>query len=141
MKAKEVPQDDENLLEGKFKDPIYTLDDDGNYTTSYSVGWDVKNAVLKNAWGVINEKMEQARQDVIAGIASPIKYYMEKNIMDSSLLAKYTGYWKWSIKKHLKPKGFNKLSEEALKKYADIFDLTVDELIDIDKIKNDKIEE
>ncbi len=141
MKAKEVPQDDENLLEGKFKDPIYTLDENGNYTTSYSVGWDVKNAVLKNAWGVINEKMEQARQEVLNGKASPIKYYMEKTIMDASLLAKYTGFWKWTVKKHLKPKGFNKLSTEALQKYADIFDLTVEELKDIDKIKNDKTEE
>jgi len=140
MKAKEVPQDDENLLEGKFKDPIYTLDENGNYTTSYSVGWDVKNAVLKNAWGVINEKMEQARQDVINGKASPILYYMEKTIMDTSLLAKYTGFWRWRVKKHLKPKGFNKLNEETLKKYADIFDLTGEELKDIDKIKNDKIE-
>jgi len=140
MKVKEVPQDDENLLEGKFKDPIYTLDENGNYTTSYSVGWDVKNAVLKNAWGVINEKMEQARQDVINGKASPILYYMEKTIMDTSLLAKYTGFWRWRVKKHLKPKGFNKLNEEKLKKYADIFDLTVEELKDIDKIKNDKIE-
>lgn len=140
MKAKEVPQDDENLLEGKFKDPIYTLDENGNYTTSYSVGWDVKNAVLKNAWGVINEKMEQARAEVLNGTASPIKYYMEKTIMDPSLLAKYTGFWKWRVKKHLKPKGFSKLSKEALKKYADIFDLTVDELQDIDRIKNDKTE-
>lgn len=140
MKAKEVPQDDENLLEGKLKDPIYTLDENGNYTTSYSVGWDVKNAVLKNAWGVINEKTEQARQDVLNGKASPILYYMEKNIMDTSLLAKYTGFWRWRVKKHLKPKGFNKLNEETLKKYADIFDLTVEELKDIDKIKNDKIE-
>ena len=140
MKAKEVPQDDENILEGKFKDPIYTLDENGNYTTSYSVGWDVKNAVLKNAWGVINEKMEQARVEVLNGTASPIKYYMEKTIMDPSLLAKYTGFWKWSVKKHLKPKGFNKLNEEALKKYADIFDLTVDELQDIERIKNDKTE-
>jgi len=140
MKAKEVPQDDENLLEGKFKDPIYTLDENGNYTTSYSVGWDVKNAVLKNAWGVINEKMEQARQDVLNGKASPILYYMEKTIMDTSLLAKYTGFWRWRVKKHLKPKEFKKLNEEKLKKYADIFDLTVEELKDIDKIKNDKIE-
>lgn len=140
MKAKEVPQDDENLLEGKFKDPIYTLDENGNYTTSYSVGWEVKNAVLKNAWGVINEKMEQARQDVLNGKASPILYYMEKNIMDTSLLAKYTGFWRWRVKKHLKPKGFNNLAEEELKKYAYIFDLTVEELKDIDKIKNDKTE-
>ncbi len=141
MKAKEVPQDDENILEGKFKDPIYTLDENGNYTTSYSVGWDVKNAVLKNAWGVINEKVEKARQKVINGEASPILYYMEKNIMDVSLLAKYTGFWKWTVKKHLKPKGFNKLDETALQKYADIFDLTTDELKDTERVKNDKTEE
>jgi len=140
MKVKEVPQDDENLLEGKLKDPIYTLDENGNYTTSYSVGWDVKNAVLKNAWSAINEKMEQARREILAGKASPILYYMEKNIMDTSLLAKYTGFWRWRVKKHLKPKGFNNLNEETLKKYAEIFDLTVEELKDIDKIKNDKIE-
>jgi len=141
MKAKEVPQDDENVLEGKFKDPIYTLDENGNYTTSYSVGWDVKNAVLKNAWGVINEKVEKARQKVINGEASPILYYMEKNIMDVSLLAKYTGFWKWTVKKHLKPKGFNKLDETALQKYADIFDLTTDELKNTERVKNDKTEE
>ena len=141
MKAKEVPQDDENVLEGKFKDPIYTLDEEGNYTTSYSVGWDVKNTIINNAWGVINEKMEEARQKVLKGEASPILYYMEKTIMDSSLLAKYTGFWKWTVKKHLKPKGFNKLDETALKEYADIFDLTVEELKDIERIKNDKIEE
>jgi hypothetical protein len=141
MKAKEVPQDDENVLEGKFKDPIYTLDEEGNYTTSYSVGWDVKNTIINNAWGVINEKMEEARQKVLNGEASPILYYMEKTIMDPSLLAKYTGFWKWTVKKHLKPKGFNKLDDAALNKYADIFDLTVEELKDIDRIKNDKTEE
>ena len=141
MKAKEVPQDDENVLEGKFKDPIYTLDEDGNYTTSYSVGWDVKNTIINNAWGVINEKMEEARQKVLKGEASPILYYMEKTIMDPSLLAKYTGFWKWTVKKHLKPKGFSKLDDAGLKKYADIFDLTVEELKDIERIKNDKTEE
>jgi len=141
MKAKEVPQDDENLLEGKFKDPIYTLDENGNYTTSYSVGWDVKNEVLKNAWGVINEKVEEARRKVLNGTASPILYYMEKTIMDPSLLAKYTGFWKWTVKKHLKPKGFNKLDDDALAKYAEIFDLSPEDLKDIERIKNDKIEE
>ena len=141
MKAKEVPQDDENILEGKFKDPIYTLDENGNYTTSYSVGWEVKNEVLKNAWGAINEKVEEARRKVLNGTASPILYYMEKTIMDTSLLAKYTGFFFFSVKKHLKPKGFNKLDDEALVKYADIFDLTVEELKDIERIKNDKGEE
>jgi hypothetical protein len=36
--------------------------------------------------------------------------------------------WKWTVKKHLKPKGFNKLSDEILEKYAKVFDITKEEL-------------
>ena len=48
--------------------------------------------------------------------------------MDLSIVASYTGFWKWQIKRHLKPSVFNKLSEAKLKKYADVFEITVEEL-------------
>ena len=134
MKTKDVPQDDADMMQGKWKDPIYTLDKDGNYTTSYSLGWDTKNAVMQHAWDEINDKIEAVRQKVIAGKLSPIAYYVEKNIMDVGLLAKYVGKWKWTVKRHLKPKYFNKLSDEMLEKYAHEFKLTKEELIDIDRI-------
>jgi hypothetical protein len=137
MKAKEVPQDDANMLQGKFKEPVYSLDENGNYTTVPSVGWDPKNAVMQQAWDNINEKVEEVRQKVLAGELSPIAYYMEKKIMDVSLLAKYAGLWKWTVKKHLKQKNFVKLKEDLLKKYADIFDLSVDELKDVKKIETE----
>jgi hypothetical protein len=46
MKKKDVPQDDENLFEGKFKVVKYALDDDGNYGTVGSSGWEPENTVL-----------------------------------------------------------------------------------------------
>ncbi|MEE4260738.1 MAG: hypothetical protein V2I62_13315 [Bacteroidales bacterium] len=135
MKNKEVPQDDANMLQGKFREPVYSLDKDGNYTTVKSVGWDPKNAVMQQAWDHINEKVEETRQKVIHGKLSPIAYYMEKNIMDIGLLSKYMGVWKWTVKKHLKPRNFNKLSEKRIAQYADIFNITPGQLKDINLLK------
>ena len=141
MKSKDVPQDDANMMEGKWKDPIYTVDENGKYTTSYSLGWDVKNAVMQQAWDNINEKIDLARQTIRDGEASPLIYFIEKNIMDVGLLAKYMGIWKWKVKKHMKPKHFNNLKEEELKKYAEIFNVTVEELIDLEAILSEGKEE
>ena len=137
MKNKEVPQDDANMMRGKFREPVYSLDENGNYTVVKSVGWDPKNAVMQQAWDNINEKVEQVRQGVLAGQLSPIAYYMEKNIMDVSLLAKYIGIWKWKAKRHLKQKHFIKLDQTLLSKYADVFNLSVEELTDIERIRKE----
>ena len=128
MKSKDVPQDDADMMQGKFREPVYSLDKDGNYTTVKSVGWDPKNEVMQEAWDVANEKIEDVKQKVIAGELSPIAYYLEKNLMDVSLLANYMGLWRWTIKKHFKPKNFKKLSSEVLEKYAKVFDITKEEL-------------
>lgn len=137
MKAKDVPQDDANMMQGKWKDPIYTLDKNGNYVTSYSLGWETKNAVMQHAWDEIHDRVEAVRQKVLSGELSPLAYYLEKNIMDVGLLAKYVGRWKWTVKKHLKPKHFNKLSDEMLEKYAREFKLTKEELTNIERIKKE----
>ena len=128
MKSKDVPQDDANMMQGKFREPVYSLDKDGNYTTVKSVGWNPKNEVMQEAWDVANEKIEDVKQKVIVGKLSPIAYYIEKNLMDVSLLANYMGLWRWTVKKHLKPKNFKKLSDEVLEKYAEVFDITKEEL-------------
>lgn len=128
MKDKEVPQDDANMLQGKFKEPVYSLDESGNYTTVKSVGWAPKNAIMQQAWDNINEKVEQVRQKVLYGELSPLAYYMEKNMMDTKLLAQYMGFWNWTVKKHLKPKNFKRLSDEVISKYAEVLDITPKEL-------------
>jgi hypothetical protein len=131
MKSKDVPQDDANMLQGKFKEPVYSLDENGNYVVVPSVGWDPKNAVMQEAWDNVNEKVEQARQNVLSGKSSPIAYYIEKNIMDVGLVAKYMGIRKWRVKKHLSPKHFAKLSDDMLEKYAKVFSLSKEEFVDI----------
>lgn len=137
MKDKEVPQDDANMLQGKFKEPVYSLDESGNYTTVKSVGWAPKNAIMQQAWDNINEKVEQTRQKVINGELSPLAFYMEKNMMDTKLLAQYMGFWNWTVKKHLKPKNFKKLSDEIVNKYAEVLDVTPEELKEIQLTKKE----
>ncbi len=135
MKTKDVPQDNANLMEGKFQEPVYSLDEDGNYTTVRSVGWDPKNAVMLHAWEEVNERIEEVRQKVLDGQLSPLAFYMEKNIMDTSLVGKYMGFWSFKVKRHLKPKRFNKLSRQTLEKYADVFNLSVEEFTNIELLK------
>ncbi|NOY49639.1 MAG: hypothetical protein GXO88_03600 [Chlorobi bacterium] len=139
MKATEVPQDDANMMQGKFREPVYSLDENGNYTTVRSVGWDPKNEVMQEAWDAINEKIASTREKVIAGELSPIAYHLEKNLMDVGLLAKYTGLWKFKVKRHLKPRYFNKLSNDTLLKYAEVFELSVSELRDLSLVRSEHL--
>src|SRR6056300_1288442 len=124
MKKNEVPQDDDGLQQGKFRDVCYVVDDNGNYTTELSTGWSPKNEAMKQAWEEVNEKVEKARQDVLSGKSSILAWHMEKNIMEIKLLSNYTGIARRKIKKHLKPDVFSSLDESVLQKYADTFNIT-----------------
>lgn len=128
MKKDEVPQDDENLFEGKFKVVKYAVDDDGNYGTVGSVGWEPENTVLNQAWDEINQKVEEVKKKVDSGELSPIAYHMEKNIMDAAMLGQYMDLSKRKVNAHLEPTGFNQLDQKTLERYAEVFDITVDQL-------------
>lgn len=137
MKVKDVPQDDANLLQGKLREPVYSLDENGNFTTVKSVGWDPKNEVIKEAWDQVYEKVDHARQQVLDGKHSPIAYYIEKNIMDVRLVAQYMGMWSWTVKRHLQPKNFARLSDDTLEKYARVFNITKNQLTDVNRLKSE----
>lgn len=127
MKKKEVPQD-EGLTEGLPIDIYYALDENGNYTVVPSSGWQPKTDAMLQAWEVIHEKVEQVRQQVLAGELSPIAYYMEKSMMDLRLLADYAGFPRRKVRRHLKPDRFNKLDDQILVRYAETFGITVEML-------------
>jgi len=135
MKKNEVPQDDEGLQEGKFRDMCYAVDEEGNYTTVLSTGWSPKNAALKQAWEEVNDNVEDAKQDVLNGKRSILAWHMEKNIMAVKLLSQYTGIPRRKIRKHLKPAVFQQLKGETLQKYAEVFNITVEELTDLNALK------
>ena len=127
MKKENVPQDMSSL--GKItKEVCYATDSSGKYVTELSSGWDVKINALDVAWKDIEERTTKAKQRVLKGEASPLLFFMEYRLMDISILSDYTGFWKWQIKRHLKPAVFNKLSDKKLQKYAGAFNVKVEDL-------------
>ena len=127
MKKENVPQDLSAL--GKLtKEVCYAVDEAGNYVTQLSDGWNIKIDALDVAWHDIEEKVAAAKQKVLNNEASPLLFFMELRVMDIGILSAYTGFWKWTIKRHLKPAVFKRLSEEKLKRYAEVFDITVEQL-------------
>lgn len=127
MKKEEIPQDD-GALNKLTKEVVYAVDSSGKYSTELSTGWDVKTKALDLAWEDIEKRIETARQKVLNNEASPILFFMELRLMDTGIVAAYTGFWKWTVKRHLKPSVFKKLSEKKLQQYANAFNVSVEEL-------------
>lgn len=127
MKKEEVPQDLSSL--GKItKEVCYATDESGKYVKELSRGWDVKITALDAAWGDISERVAAARERVLAGEASPLLFFMERALMDVPILAGYTGFWKWQIRRHLRPSVFAGLSDKKLQRYADVFNVGIEDL-------------
>jgi len=128
MKESEVPQDKGRFEALNMRELCYATDEDGNYKTALSAGWKPKEIALDTALEDIKERTEEARQAVAQGKLSPIAYYMELNKMDLPVLAGYVSMWQWRVKWHFKPAVFSRLNNKLLGKYADAFNITVDEL-------------
>ncbi len=129
MDVNEVPQDPKNFKGAEnLKKLMYATDKDGKYTGVVSSGWEAENAATKQAWDDVDENLAKTEAQVRAGELSPIAYYMEKNLMELSLLAKYVGKWQWQVKRHFKPSVFNNMDATLLQKYADVFNITTEEL-------------
>lgn len=132
MDKEQVPQDDNNVLEGKLKVLKYATDKDGSYTKVKTVGWEPENIVLSQAWEEINEQVAGIREKVQGGILSPIAYHKQKQMLDLGMLAGYVGYPVFIVKLHLKPWFFKRLSAKQLDKYAKAFRISRDELMNTD---------
>jgi len=133
MKKGEVPQDKSSLSKTNIKEVVYAVDKDGNYGKELSSGWDAKTIALNESLKLIDEQLQEAIVKIKEGKLSPIAYYMELHRMDVLVLSGYVGLWQWRVKRHLKLKPFKRLNNKILKKYAEAFEISVDEL------KNPKI--
>jgi hypothetical protein len=127
MKKEEIPQDN-GALNKLTKEVCYAVDKDGNYTTELSTGWEVKANALDAAWEDIQQRVATAKQKVLNNEASPLLYFMELRLMDVAIVAAYTGFWQWTVKQHLKPAVFEKLSEKKLQQYATAFNVSIADL-------------
>ncbi|HEY1020996.1 MAG TPA: hypothetical protein VGE06_01730 [Flavisolibacter sp.] len=134
MNINEVPQDEKDFKEGhKLKKLVYAVGPDGKYTGVNSAGWDAENLAMKQAWDAVDEALLETAEKVKAGKISPIAYFMQKSLMDVALLAKYVGKWGWQVRRHMSPSVFKSLSSDMLTRYANVFGISVDDLINFGK--------
>ncbi len=136
MKVNEVPQDKGYLIQGRISDLNYVVDAEGHYTSIKSLGWKPKNEAMKLAWQQVYENASEIRKKILDGVLSPIALYMELNVMDVSILASYMGIPKRKVKRHLKMKAFQRLSQEMINRYAETLNITPEELVNIEIIRN-----
>jgi len=113
---------------GKSRELLYSYDDKGQYGRTVGFHGETDRVILQQAWDLFNDRIEEARQKVLAGKVSPIVYYMEKSLADPMNLSMMAGISLWRVKWHFKPGVFKRLSEQTLKKYADAFNISVDQL-------------
>jgi len=127
LKKSEIPQD-KSLLVGFTREVDYAVDESGRYTSGLSTGWEVKSSALDIAWDDIHHRVNDAKEKVLRGEASPVLFFMELKLMDPGILSAYTGFWQWQVKRHMKASVFKKLPEKKLQKYADLFEIKLEEL-------------
>ena len=113
---------------GKYREMLYYYNEDGNFEKKVEFHGEPDRVILQQAWDFFNERKEEARQKVLSGKASPIAYHMEKGLLDPMNLGMAAGIKIWNVKRHLKPGPFKRLSEKTLQKYADAFNITIEEL-------------
>ena len=130
MKTEEIPQD-ESALKNFTKEVCYAKNNEGVYQTVLSKGWNVKKDALDAAWDDIEIQKEEAIIAFNEKTKSALYFHMLNNLMDITLLAQYTGYWKFTVNRHMNPSVFNKLKDVKLAVYADLFKISIQELKEI----------
>ena len=113
---------------GKYREMLYYYQEDGNFEKKVGYHGEPDRIILQQAWDMFNDRIEEARKKVLSGKASPIVYYMEKIITDPLNLSMMAGIPIWKVKMHFKPWFFKRMSEKDQKKYAEAFNITVEQL-------------
>jgi hypothetical protein len=127
MDVNDVPQEGNRTM-GGHRRAMYARDKDGRMVIVPSLGGEVDETVTLQALDLIREQAEQARARVLAGVSSPLEYWMYAQRLDLPQLSQVTGYWQWRIRRHFRPEKFSRLPEKVLQNYAWVMGITVDQL-------------
>lgn len=130
MKISEVPQE-RGIMPEDLHEVCYAVDEGGNYVLAPSAGWDPKNVANHQAWEIVQAQVVDVLGDIHAGRLSPLAFHMAINQMNIRLLSKYVRMNRWRVKRHLKPDVFKRLKSDRLKQYAEVFGITVEQLLKV----------
>ncbi|MDR2000105.1 MAG: hypothetical protein LBP94_01035 [Zoogloeaceae bacterium] len=127
MDVDNVPQEGNRTM-GGHRRVMYARAQDGRIVSVLSRGGEVDETVTLQALARFGELTEAARARVINGQSSPLEYWMYAKRLDPPQLAQITGFWQWRIRRHCQPRRFAKLSAVILQRYADVMNITVEQL-------------
>lgn len=134
----DIPQEYNAALDG-HKKVMYAKNQDGVFDR-YTYGSQAEAFATQIAVQAYQQQMQACLAEIIAGRSSPIAYYMNQQRMDIATLSAYVGMYAWRVKRHLKMKPFQKLSDRILQRYAKAFDLSVDDLTHFNPQQHNKNE-
>lgn len=117
---------------GQSRELFYSYNQDGTFEKKVGYHGETTRLILQQAWDLFNDRIEEARQKVKAGKVSPIVYYMEKILADPLNLSMMAGISLWKVKLHCRPAFFKRLSDKTLQKYAEAFNITVEQLKNVE---------
>jgi hypothetical protein len=127
VKSGEVPQEPNALLAGVRK-ATYAVDESGHYVSVASSGWSAEEAVTRAAVEEYRRLAREAFDRAARGETSPLEFHMYDRRMDEPMLAQSAGVWRWRLRRHLRVRGFARLSPAWLARYADALGIGVDAL-------------
>ncbi len=107
----------------------YVAGKDGRQELKSGEMWHPVNIVNRQAWNEIERQVKRTRDKIAAGKISCLHYYMVVNHMDTGLLAQYTGQSRLLVFLHTFPFIFKRLGSDTLQKYADVFKIMPEDLI------------
>jgi len=122
-------QSSNNGIADGLKTVSYVADTKGKQQLVPGSIWQPVNIVNRQAWQEIERHIEAAKEKVASGRASCLHYYMTANQMDIGLLAQYTRQARWRVHLHLFPFFFNRLALTTINRYAEVFQVSSDDLI------------
>jgi hypothetical protein len=118
-----------NFIHSKNKELFYSYDGAGNFNTNIISHGDIEtNIFMQQMWDNFHERLLKARKDVLAGKQSPLCYHMERIRIDFITLSVYMRYQPWRVKLHFRPGIYKRLKPETKAKYAEVFDIPVEQL-------------
>ncbi|XPV52866.1 MAG: hypothetical protein ACNI3H_11170 [Halarcobacter ebronensis] len=108
---------------------MYTTDNDGEFKTA-NYGSSVEEFATQVAVEEYEVLKQESLENIKKGLSSPIEYFMFDNRMDLPTLASVVGMFQFRVKRHLKMNNFKKLNDKILSKYAQAFNIKIEELKD-----------
>ena len=127
MDVSEVPQEGNRTL-GHHRKALYARDENGRMVLVASRGSELDETVTMQAVDRLQGFAQAARLRCLAGQTAPLEVWMWTQRMDLPLLSQVTGLWQWRIRRHFRPRNFERLSSALLQRYAQALGLRVEQL-------------